>query len=239
MAAYRKKYASLENDEPVTAPPSAGAKLPDPVEPKPIESPTVSNPVKEAEQAEISKRLAEVERATQSAPQPQQSPPPQADDPDEQARLDEFRQQLEEAIAPLPNEDAKRWFRLHPEYLFDQEKSAQANHYHYVTTREAGEPFTPQWFERFETNLGLRQPAPPQQRQAPLARPAGPSVGYAAPPTREAPSMSTGHIPSDGRVRLTKEEVDFAKQNGISLEDYAKGKLRLRREREAGMHPHG
>jgi hypothetical protein len=80
MASYRKKFASLEADNPVTTPPIETAKLPPVTETPPkLDEPPKENPVEQAAQAEITKRLAEMKQASEMAagPQPQrpQSPP--------------------------------------------------------------------------------------------------------------------------------------------------------------------
>jgi hypothetical protein len=53
-----------------------------------------------------------------------------------------------------------------------------------------------------------------------------------APVSREASSFSyTPSRPTLGKIRLTKEEVDIAQMSGLSLEEYARGKLRLEQEK--------
>jgi hypothetical protein len=205
VASFRPKYRSLENENPVTTPPTAGAKLPDPVESKPIEPPPESNPVKEAERTAIERRLQETLSANEMAAAPQPPPEPQASKTEQ---IDQFIAQLEEAIRPLP-EEARPWFRQRPEYIFDPEKTAAAQHFHNVAVRETGEHFTPRYFESLERNLGLRRPELRRQASAP-SRPAASSISYAAPPTREAPSFSTGRSMSESTVQLTPEEVHFA-----------------------------
>src|SRR5262245_57173704 len=89
------------------------------------EEPPKENPVKEAEQSAIKQRLAETENAAKVQQAP--PPPPVAEEP-EPPELEQFQEQLEQAIAPLPTEEAKHFFRMHPEFLYDPEQQARANH---------------------------------------------------------------------------------------------------------------
>jgi hypothetical protein len=55
-----------------------------------------------------------------------------------------------------------------------------------------------------------------------------------APPTREAPSMSTGR-PVGRRAPLTAEEVEIARASGITPERYAQEKEKMLRMKAAGQ----
>jgi hypothetical protein len=223
----------------VTTAPEQGAKLPDPVEPKPLEPPTEFNPVEQAAQSAIKQRLAEVEHAAEiqrAAPAPQPEPePPRVVDGDP----------VEEAIRDWP-ERAKRWVRENPQLITDPEQAARLQYAHHIAARETGEQMTPRYFAAMESLLELPQaepppqPQPPPQRQAPPPpRPSGPSAGYySAPPHREAPSMSTGR-PQSGPTRLTSEELDLARTLKLSPDEYRAGKERMLREKAAGFRPDG
>lgn len=258
MASYRRKYASLDVEAPVTTAPTEAAKPPDIVEnPKPIIEPASaeSNPVEQAAQSAIKQRLAEMENAAglQHAPPAQQAPQePQQSVANEPAPpdVDAFMEKLEEAIAPLPNEDAKRFFRLHPELIFDPEKNAAANHFHNVAIRETGETFTPRYFERLETHLGLLQPdepSPQPQRQTAPSRPSGPAVSVSAPVQREAPSMSTGRPVSSSKIHLNADEQQIAWASRPRADmtkeeanvEYARHKRRIQQLRAEGYHSDG
>jgi hypothetical protein len=163
-----------------------------------------------------------------------------AEDPDEEERMRQLVHALEEAVAPLPNEESKTWFRLHPEYIFDEEERAKANHFFHVAQRETGEVYTPKFFASFETHLGMRKPPPQRQafepRQA-ASPPRGPAVNYSAPPSRESPSMSTGRAPAS--LKLTPEELDLARTLKLSPDEYRRGKERMLREKGEGHHGDG
>jgi hypothetical protein len=245
VASYRKKYASLETEEPVTTAPVETAKLPPATDtpPKLDEPLKESSPVEEAAKSAIQERLDEMQCATemQSAPPPQR--PPQADEP-EPPGMQELVQEFDAAIAHLPPR-AKNWYLTHPEFLTDPKKAAQIQYAHHIAVRETGEEMTPRYFDAMESLLDLSPPQPKPRREPvkitpPPRGPASSAVNYSAPPSRESPSISTGRAPvSDSKVTLTPEQREAAKYSKCTEEEYAKGVLRMRRERQAGMHRDG
>jgi len=113
--------------------------------------------------------------------------------------------------------------------------------------RMAGGQYTDAYFDQMEVLLGMRaarmesteskerasqQPVQPQRQAAPVS----------APPTREAPSMSTGRAPSPTKVTLSaaEQEVaynsrprdDMTRQEANAL--YARNKIELQRKKAAG-----
>src|SRR5215471_10154505 len=110
MASLRKKY-----QEPVAAPPTSAAKLPDAVDAKPPEMPaTTESPADVAakEAIALQLRLKEMERAEQLNREAVQQQPPQAAEPQPQQPT------LEQYISHLP-ERVQRWYRKHPEFATD------------------------------------------------------------------------------------------------------------------------
>lgn len=98
-------------------------------------------------------------------------------------------------------------------------------------------------FEKHLANMQQKQTAaanPEQQapaffRPAPIRTPAAPSPAnyVSAPVSREVPSG--GHRePSLNQVRLSPEELEIARGLGISTTEYARGKLRLEKEKARG-----
>lgn len=63
------------------------------------------------------------------------------------------------------------------------------------------------------------------QDRAPEPPPRPTRVQYSAPPSRDVPN-SSGKRQSNGKITLTPQEVEAARISGISLEMYAKQKLR-------------
>src|SRR5262249_30465836 len=61
-------------------------------------------------------------------------------------------------------------------------------------------------------------------------------LAYAAPVSRSAGSMGQ-ELP--GRVTLSRAEVELARSTGVTLEDSAKGKMRLAHEKKLGLRQNG
>jgi hypothetical protein len=104
------------------------------------------------------------------------------------------------SAAGLPDQ-AKAWMRAQPEYWTDQQKNSEINSLHgYLTNNKRIAPFSREYFDRLEGELGMR-PEPPRR-----------SVAYAAPVTRGAPNLSEGgKVPST--ITLTPEERDMARRS--------------------------
>jgi hypothetical protein len=64
--------------------------------------------------------------------------------------------------------------------------------------------------------------------------PSGRGSIVSAPVSRDLPGSNYGE--REGIVRLSVQQKEHAKAAGVSLEEYAKGVLRLRKEKEDGMH---
>jgi hypothetical protein len=246
MTSLRKQYQSLvvdNSDKPVTTAPVQAAKLPDPVEPKPVEEikPTEPSPVEEAAQSAIKQRVLEAERAAELAKQ--QTPHPQfAAEPEPQVPQMDPREQFEDAIQHLPAR-VQGWYRSHPEFLMDPEHAAKMTYIYHAAAREVGEADTDAHLDRMEHMLGLRHAAPqPEPRPSP-ERPTPPRAAPArqqgapvsAPPSRESHSMSTGR-PTGSRTTLTREEAELAKSLGITPAQYLEGRARMEREKAGGFH---
>jgi hypothetical protein len=121
------------------------------------------------------------------------------------------------AGSPLPDR-AKDWLRQHPEYVTDPIKNAQLQKLHNVAEYQAGGEWTDGYFDRINVLLGFKQEQlqqPNSNRAQPTAQTvvrrqyaAGPSVS--APPTREAPSMTTGRAFGHMQQQLNKDEREIA-----------------------------
>jgi hypothetical protein len=125
---------------------------------------------------------------------------------------------MEAQIAVLPQK-ARAWIRAHPDYWTDKHKNRQLTGLHgYLTDTKGLRPFSQEYFDRLENELGLREPdhgrdrkpqAPEQPRErAPIVQAPPRSVPYAAPVTRGAPSVAGGSIAE--KVVLSPTEVDMA-----------------------------
>src|SRR5262245_61988508 len=253
MASLRKKYQGLVVDnsrEPVaTAPTEELAKPPEPVAdaPQPAEviAKTESNPVEDAAKSELLKRVREAERAAEFAAQQrqaQQQPPQQqfAEPEPETPQMEDPLEQFEAVIQHLPDR-AKAWFRKDPALLFNPERAAQLAYVHHVAARETGGENSDEYFDRVESMMGLRNvsvspelPQPERPRPSAPVRPRYNGAPVSAPPTREAPSLSSGRTMNE-RTPLTREELEVARASRISPEEYQKQKQKMLRLKAAGV----
>ncbi len=121
------------------------------------------------------------------------------------------------------------WVRAHPEFIRDAaltQKMVRAD------ARAFGEGVnrdTPEYFERVEQILGLRE-AP----KAPEAKQEAQRVSVGAPVSRDTPSLATGQ-PKATTIRLSAEERATARDMGMTDREYAIEKAAAIREGQIGM----
>jgi hypothetical protein len=172
-------------------PPGAGAdEAPAAIADSPQPAPTLDGGVKE--QLEAIQRAERMQREMAAQPQPQP------------------RRSLEDQIAALPAE-AKAWVRAHPDYWTDPAKNKSLSSLHgFLVDTKRLQPFSTEYFDRLEAELGLKEPAEPapETKRAPIVQAPPRSVPYAAPVTRGAPSVSGGSVAQ--KVILSPEEVQMA-----------------------------
>ena len=150
----------------------------------------------------------------------------------------------------------KTWLDAHPQYMDTNDVVAQAEiHLATVKTLRDGKSWhSPDFLSTLEHHLAFREPQtrPEQVRPAanqpiqpryveaapartPVPQQARPAAPVSAPPTRDAPSMTTGRSPSEP-LRLTAEEQQLARTLGLSDSQYMEGKKRMMAEKAAGLH---
>jgi hypothetical protein len=79
------------------------------------------------------------------------------------------------------------------------------------------------------------KPAPEYSEPRSAPQRSSPTVGYAAPVSREVPSGGAYYSERrSSRVTLSPQEKEVARLSGISEEEYALGKMELQRRKEAG-----
>ena len=219
-------------DAPVSTPPASAAPLPPTAEdtPPPPDIEKTQSPAEQVAKNSIRERLREMEAAEAlSREAVTRQPPPMATEP--QPPIDP----LEALLTTIP-EPTRNWLRAHQEYLTDAEKNAALQHFHWVAKRETGEEHTPRYIESLERHLHggngrvSRQsdapfvPSPPPRQEAPQPsrqQPRHSGAPVSAPPTRQAPSMSTGRPVNSDNMKLTEEEAQLATSLGLTLEQYA------------------
>jgi hypothetical protein len=184
----------------------------------------IANRLREMENAERSVRETPPQREESFAQEPQQQP---------QQRPVTMEQII--ADAPIP-ERAKAWLRQHPDYMTDPVKNARITKMHHVAEYQAGgTAYSEDYFQRLEELLGIRAkpngngiPKPAAQRSSAPSpqRQSGSSPQVSAPPTRQAPSMTTGR-PAGQPMQLTHEEHQLARALKLSPEEYAENKQKM------------
>jgi hypothetical protein len=176
--------------------------------------------------------------AEEIARQRQASPVPPAQQPIDQRelRLAQWRQQ------GLSREQ-ESFLRSNPILIDRPEITAFAKA---EAHRDGHGPDKPEHYEVVKRNFN-RISEELEQRAAARAKPepeyseprsapqrSSPSVGYAAPVSREVPSGAYYSERRSSRVTLSPQEKEIARLSGISEEEYALGKMELKRRKEAG-----
>lgn len=141
-----------------------------------------------------------------------QQPPQQ--EPPRQPTAEELRGQAETAIAQFnAPERVKTWLRNHMDYMTDPRKNQRLQMLHDLVVEQGYEAYSEPYIARVEELLGMKpagavangngahRPNPPPTRQA---------APVSAPPTREAPSMTTGRAPQSNKVTLSAEQQEIA-----------------------------
>jgi len=238
MASLRKRYqgrvetSPRQDGPPVSTPPVKAAEPPPAVEPKPPEMPETESPVDAAAKNALRERLREMESAEAlSRRQPQQQQPQHAEP--------EAPQQQQQEMPPRVQE----WLSRHPQYMDPNDQIAQAEIYTATLkcNRDGKSWDQPDFIPTLERHLGIAprtngqsQHRPPAPRSEPVRQQQRSNVPMSAPPTRGAPSMSTGR-PASRRAPLTPEQIDAARFSGISVEEYERQLRRMEAMKAAGQ----
>jgi NAD(P)H-hydrate repair Nnr-like enzyme with NAD(P)H-hydrate dehydratase domain len=116
------------------------------------------------------------------------------------------------------------WVKARRHLLTDPEKFEDLKGYQWQAKKAGLTPHTKEFLEFIEVKLGERE-SPEEEVVAEVVpeKKKGPMVS--APPSRDVPN-SSGKRQSNGKVTLTPLEVEAAKIAGISVEEYAKQKVR-------------
>ncbi len=148
-------------------------------------------------------------RRRQQQPQPRQQPRQQQPQPQPRQQ----QQSPEQIIAGsgLP-ERAQRWLREHVDYITDPAKNATIIALHDTAKRQAGgSEWTDGYFDKMEELLGLNAAPRPSGSGNGAAQPSSVRTAQvSAPPTREAPSMSTGRTQQSTKVTLSPAQREIA-----------------------------
>lgn len=129
-----------------------------------------------------------------------------------------------EAAAASLSQRSGEWVRAHSEIVTDPAKAKMAAQAHHRALGEGIQPDTDAYFDFLDRHMGYAAPDPDARGQK--ADP--PSVQRRTVPA--APPASAGGA-GQRTVRLTAEERETAEALGMSLQEYAREKLAIEREK--------
>jgi len=155
-------------------------------------------------------------KALESAPKPTPRAPVDA--------VDQFASALSPASAT--------WVRAHPEFVRDSHKNRQMIAAHELALARGIKVDTPEYFASVEKTLDLSAPAlaktdPEPDATADAAQATG---GRAAPAAAPVSRSNGAHGNRPNVVKLTPQEVEMAGIMNMSVEEYARNKVALKKE---------
>lgn len=122
------------------------------------------------------------------------------------------------------------WVRQHPEYVRDASLNKKMLGAHHMALGDGLQPDTPDYFAHVEKTLGIGHN---DDGAKPTAPPDRPSPSFAAPVSRDTPSLASGK-PQRQTVTLTPEERAMARDLDMSEKDYAIQKLAIENDKRSG-----
>jgi len=186
MASLRKRYqtqagAESKDGPPVLSPPPGGAaKLPDPVETRPVEPMAESSPADEAARTALRARLAEMEQAEKLARQQLQ----QAEEP-----------QTQQPQQPAVPARVQEWLNRHPQYMDPADAIAQAEVYTATLkcSRDGKDWNDDDFIPHLERHLGLAPSGNGHDKPPPQPVNHAPARRDSAPQRQQAPQRMARH----------------------------------------------
>jgi hypothetical protein len=222
------------------------------------EAPTVEpvSPVEKAEQAAIQEKISEQAAVS---PLTDQIKALKAAEQKQRAQATEPAPQM-----PQMPDAVRAWAEKHPDYFSDPVLYAEWNLACTKTWRDGIHDWSaPEFVPALERHLEHLSPASPAPAPAPTPEPTPKSAapeeapttpdapqaprpasqvpptpaarGFALPPSRDPPSMSTGRPAGASTVTLTAEQSAFARSQGLSDEQYKRELIRMEAEKRAGV----
>lgn len=169
-----------------------------------------------------------------------------ADNAAKLTQLEAGKKALESAPKPVPRAPADpveqfasalspasaTWVRAHPEFVRDPHKNRQMIAAHELALARGHKADTPEYFASVEKTLDLTAPVVTKVDPEPDATAdAAQAVGGRAAPAAAPVSRSNGaHGNRPNVVKLTPQEVEIAGIMGMTVEDYARNKVALKKE---------
>ena len=174
--------------------------------------------VNEEQKKELNKGKKEIKRQIEEAEKQPVHPvsPPQAD----------MVEQIAQAVSPR----SAAWLRDTREHLKDERAIRKMFRAHEDAVEDGITPDTDEYFAFIEGRLGVRRQQQ-QEVESPMSSAAAPAPRRASPPP-PAP-VSRQSTPSNV-MRLTRAEVETARDLGMTPEEYAKNKSLLVKEKRYG-----
>jgi len=128
---------------------------------------------------------------------------------------------------------SKQWVRAHPEFALDSHKNQQMLAAHQLAMARGLQPDSDEYFASVEKTLDIAAPQvtrtdPAPDATADAAQAVGGRGAPAAAPVSRSGNGANGNRPNV--VKLTAEEVEMAGIMGMSVEDYARNKVALKKE---------
>jgi hypothetical protein len=127
---------------------------------------------------------------------------------------------------------SKQWVRAHPEFALDPLKNQQMIAAHQLALARGYKADSDEYFASVEKTLDIVAPAvakvdPTSDATADAAQAVG---GRAAPAAAPVSRSNGSHGNRPNVVKLTPAEVEAAENSGLTLEEYARNKIALRKE---------
>jgi hypothetical protein len=138
--------------------------------------------------------------------------------------------QVEEFTSRLSPASAT-WVRAHPEFVRDPVKNRKMIRAHEDAVDDGVKLDTPEYFEYVEKRLGISvAPKIEKTEDDVLSSASAPRSQRSAPPSAPVSRSGNGAAPRSNIVKLSAEEIEMARLNDQTPEEYAKNKLALVRE---------
>lgn len=124
------------------------------------------------------------------------------------------------------------WVRAHPEFVRDPRKNREMIAAHELALARGLKVDTPDYFASVEKTLDLTAAVVTRadSQVDPTVDAAQPSGGRAAPAAAPVSRSNGAHGNRPNVVKLTPAEVEAAENSGLTLEEYARNKVALRKE---------
>ena len=127
---------------------------------------------------------------------------------------------------------AKAWLRLHPECILEDSKTTEVAHHHNQAVKQGLTPDTRAYFHYIEEQMGFRDaPAHKGSEANPYAnrQPDRDEARTMSPPVSREGGNHSPQRPN--QIKLTAEQVEMARFNGMTNEEYALGVMKMKNDK--------